>query len=290
MSGYFARLMAKAAPVAAAPRAAPAVAPLERVVEIESVPVGVARPVASAPADAGRGIERAVSSVPGPTVQREGLPAAATVPAVPSAMSQPASTPVRGEPHGREVPAPPWGTQAQALSSAAPRSELPMSPAPSLAQPVSSTWPGLETAEPGLQTIHTGTRITSQAGAPTPSALRSVDVLDLQATRPVQTAAHATADTAARATPALVSGAPSHAIDAAPSPSIRADAIATPLAPPTPSRRDTPARPDVHIGTVSLEVRLPPPVAPAARPAPAAAAPAPAAPRFSPQRHYLRWS
>ncbi|WP_457337585.1 hypothetical protein, partial [Rhizobacter sp. P5_C2] len=260
MSGYFARLMAKATPVAAAPRAASAVAPLEQVVEVESVPVGVARPVASAPAEVARGVEQAVSSAPGPTVQREGLPAAL------SSMPLPASMPARSEPQGREAPV--RGTPTQALSSTAPRSELPTSLTPSLAQPVSSTLPGIETALPGLQTIHTETRIPPEAGVSTPSAVRSVDVLDLQATLPMQTATHATADAAARATPVIISGAPSHAIDAAPSSFVRADAVATPLAPLTPSRRDSPARPDVHIGTVSLEVRLPPPAAPAARPAP----------------------
>ena len=186
--------------------------------------------------------------------------------------------------------APVRSIETQAPSSTAPRSELPTPLTPSLAQPVSSTLPSIETAVPGLQTIHTETHITSDAGMPTPSAMRSVDGLDLQATHPVQTAAHATADTEAFATPIVIAGSPSRSIDATPSPSIRADTIAMPMAPLTPSRRDTPTRPDVHIGTVSLEVRLPPPAAPAARPAPAAAAPAPAAPRFSPQRHYLRWS
>lgn len=288
MSGYFARLMAKATPVAAAPRAASAVAPLEQVVEVESVPVGVARPVVSAPVEAARGIEQAVSSTPGPTVQREGLPAAAAVSAVPAAMSLPASTPARGDPP--LMTAQVRGIETPALSSTAPRSELPTPQTPSLARPMTSTLPGIETAVPTLPTIHTETRITSDARMPTPSAMRSVAALDLQATHPVQPAVHATADTAAFATPIFIAGSPSRSIDAAPSPSTRTDAIATPPAPLTPSRRDTPARPDVHIGTVSLEVRLPPPAAPAARPAPAAAAPAPAAPRFSPQRHYLRWS
>jgi hypothetical protein len=290
MSGYFARLMAQAAPVAAAPRAAPAVAPLEQVVEVESVPVGVARPVASAPVEAARGVEPAVSSVPGPTVQREGLPAAAAVAAAPSAMPLPASTPARNDPP--LMTAQVRGIETQALSSTAARSNLLTPQAPSLARPTSSTLAGIETAVPTLQAIPTETHIALDAGRPTPSARGSVDALDLQATLPVQTAAHAAADTAPFTTPAAIASATLRPIDATPSPGTRTDATATPLAPPIPSRRDAPARPDVHIGTVSLEVRLPPPAAPAARPAPApaAAAPAPAAPRFSPQRHYLRWS
>ena len=287
MSGYFARLMAQAAPVAAAPRAASAVAPLDQVVEVESVPVGVARPVAPAPVEAARGVEPAVSSVPGPTVQREGLPAVAAVPAAPSAMSLPASTPARSDPPLTTAQV--QGIETQALSSTAPRSELRTPQAPSLARPMTSTLPGIEIAAPMLQAIPTETHIAPDAGLPTPSARRSVDALDLQATFPVQTTAHATADTAPSTTPATIASAMLRSIDTAPSPSTRTDATATPLAPAAPSRRDTPARPDVHIGTVSLEVRLPPPAAPAARPAPAAA-PAPAAPRFSPQRHYLRWS
>ena len=290
MSGYFARLMAKAVPAAAVPRAAPAVAPLEQVVEVESVPIGGPRPVASAPGEAARGIGQAVSSVSAPTVQREGLPPAAAVPAASPAMPLPAPTPARSEPHRSELTAPVRGVETEAVPSTPPRSELPTSTTPSLAWPVSSALPDIENALPTLQTIHTETRIAPEAGRSTLSAARSVDGLDLPATLPVQTAAHATADAAPVTTPIAIAHATARSIDAAPPPSLRTGAIATPLPPFTPSRRDTPARADVRIGTVSLEVRLPPPPAPAARPAPAAAAPAPAAPRFSPQRHYLRWS
>jgi hypothetical protein len=277
MSGYFARLMAKAAPVGSAPRAAAGVAPLEQVVEVESVPVDAARPVA-APADAARAV------VPGPTVQRDALPPTAAVPAAPSPMS--ASMPTRGESTTpvHDATAPARGLETPVLASTQARSALPAFESPSLARPVNSALPGIEPVVPGPQTIHAETRLALDAGLTTPSAVRSVDALDARAALAMQASAFNTA----LAMPAAIASSTATVIGTTPSPSARADAIAIPPVPFTSTRRDTPARPDVRIGTVSLEVRLPPPPAPAARPAPAAAAPAPAAPRFSLQRYYLR--
>jgi len=285
MSGYFARLVAKAAPVGAVPRAAPAVAPLEQVVEVESVPVGVAQPAAAAlsQAQAPRGAEQPRPSALAPTVQREALSPAAAVPAVPSARSM-ASTPARGalQAHG---PTPMRGIETQA------RSEKPAPETPSHAQPLTSTRPGIDPVVAGQPTIPAETRGAPQAGPSMPSNVRSMASPDAPAVLPMQTAAHTTPPIEALAMPATIAGSSFDKVDAAASPTIRTAVAAMPLIPSSaPSRGDRSAQPDVRIGTVSLEVRLPPLPAPAARLAPAAPAPAPAAPRFSAQRHYLRWS
>ncbi|HEX3140741.1 MAG TPA: hypothetical protein VHQ87_11845 [Rhizobacter sp.] len=273
MSGYFAQLAAqvRGPMVAASPTAG--VAPLEQHVEVE---------VAAAPSG---GRDAGEVSVP---------PFAST-----STAALPAALP-------RNVRAP------QALATGLMGAEAPSMGEPPVSMPARALGP---VATPMPVAPASSTRTITRDGAPPAriSPLREETRIASPMPEP-NTTGEPPAETAARgaAAPAEPRGdttQPGHrfievqqprvvpatpGVPAATSPAVsRPRAVATPAAAiDTSPARETPAaaRTEVRIGTIALQVHSPPPAA-APRPAPQPlAAPTPALPRFSLQRHYLRWS
>lgn len=262
MSGYFARLAAQMSAPQAAHSATPAaVAPIERHVEVE-VPASVPMPHGSTAAQAPTGV-----AAPFAAFRTQSTAAA---PQQPTPLSQ------RTVPHGK----PSAIEAAPATQPATPQRHAgepqPMSFAAETSMPVSPASPSRH-VDP--QVLAAAARVDSDPMQPpvaprheraTPASSMAIEAPRAHAVPPAEPSAE---PRAVLAPPPRLATA--QAITSGPAPAI-ADA-------------GRPPRTEIRIGTIALEVHTPP--APAPRPVPQpAAAPTPAPPRFSPQRHYLRWS
>jgi len=274
MSGYFARLAAQVrAPAMGAARAAP-VAGLEQHVEVEAAAMPSVQQPSSAPLASmppGAVVAQPVATARSEPVFSPGAPAL-TLPTMgpaqpmhrdPLSAAQAVESPPMATPWPASMPAPRLDGD---LSS--PQHVLPADaavPAPSIAAPAA-----LADSPPSEAVIADAPFDARDDTAPAPT--RFID------------AQHETLVHPSRAAPAPFVSAVQAPRTVTPVPTAGAfDAHAL---------RDTPvaARTEVRIGTIALQVHTPPPAA-AARPAPQPlAAPTPAPPRFSLQRHHLRWS
>lgn len=260
MSGYFAALASQASPRRTSGRSAGAVRSLEQHVELETAPPTATAPAAShspAPQPPSQAAQPTVQAIAHGDVRREAPRAPIAVQQVPSAPQQVERV------VSTEV--------ARAIASPAPES----------------------TAAP----VHTGAQFTSERApreqraevvAPPPVTERTVVVPTI-----AEPIAPTSSERATTFTPVVHEDRIEHAVDRAPI-APRADVTPAPSAIAGPSAPQT----TVRIGSISLQVHVPPPpaVAPAPAPRPTSIAQPTPAPqtqsqrRFSPQRHYLRWS
>jgi hypothetical protein len=271
MSGYFAALAAQVSVGGASAGPTSAVSSLEQHVEVETTTVAAQAP-SVAPTQAAP-----------PLVRQAALPRDEASPqarhpatAVPTAIEQPPRVPSSIEP----VPSSPVGRDI-----VAPLETSVVSPAEPIVRSIPSPQPLVRESE--FATTHSVDVSTARSATPLALTESVVAPRTEQAqTRAVRVTPSVRDQRRSVATNADAPIAPKHS-DATHRPSIEPVALAIP-------------RTDVRIGTISLEVRVPAaapraaPVAPITSTRPAApiapSAPASSAPRFSLQRHYLRWS